>query len=199
MRRASFEAGVRYASGKFKVAFRTVTADNSVMNVDEVRDLLRKALAERGASPTALSVRLLGRSEGYVSDFLTGKKQSIGAAETALLEKALGLAPGSLVVNARSNAAPQAAVPPTRPRESAAPPPAGTSLMDTLRSPEQPETPESQSALEAALDVAIRRLWAFLSPDEPPRDGVIFALVRSAIADYEARKALTPHRPKEEN
>jgi len=168
------------------------------MDAGEVRKRLRAAIAEREANATDLSVRLLKRSEGYLSDFFAGRKQSLGAAETALLESALGLAPGYLVVDGRpaSSPTPTSPKPPGAPRAMS---PADIALTDILHNPEPPETPESLNALEAALDVAIRRLWAFLSPDDPPMDGVIYALVRSVVADYEARKALGPRPPRAGN
>lgn len=156
------------------------------MDADEVRERLRAALAERGANRTDLSVRLLKRGEGYISDFLTGKKRTLAAAESAMLENELRLSTGFLVVT-RPNAN---STPPGAPHAKS---PTGIVSMDTLRSLEPGETPGPQTELEAAVEVTVRKLWRILRPKEPPTEEMILALVRSSIADFEARKALPPH------
>lgn len=67
------------------------------MDVEQVRENLRKAVKERGVNMAALS-RGMGRAPSYISDFLRGKKATLAGLESFMLEDALGLPTGSLMV-----------------------------------------------------------------------------------------------------
>lgn len=77
-----------------------LTEYSAIMTPDEVRERLKTAIEASGANATSLS-RELGRSSGYLSDFLMGRKQTLAAADSAVLEKVLGLSAGALLVTER--------------------------------------------------------------------------------------------------
>jgi transcriptional regulator with XRE-family HTH domain len=59
-------------------------------DVDEIRRKLGSALKARGVGAVALATRL-GLDRTYISDFVRGKKRSLGAAETSAIAEALEL------------------------------------------------------------------------------------------------------------
>ena len=165
------------------------------MDAGEVRERLRAAIAERDANPTDLSVRLLKRAQGYISDFLTGKKHTLAAAESAALENELRLRPGSLVV-ARRPTAPSRSSSPTDEDTPRARAPTGNSLTGRLRSRESVETPGPQNVWEI-VEATVRKVFPFAADRFPTEDEVL-ALVRSVIAYLEAQKAQPPRRTPED-
>lgn len=75
-----------------------MTDYSAMPDAEEVRARLVGALASQSGNATELS-RQLGRSNGYISDFLRRKKDRLDADAANFLEAALGLPAGSLVVN----------------------------------------------------------------------------------------------------
>lgn len=63
---------------------------------DRTKDRLRELIADHDMTATELS-RAIGRGKDYIRDFLTGRKESLGAADIAAIEVALGMPPGSFI------------------------------------------------------------------------------------------------------
>jgi transcriptional regulator with XRE-family HTH domain len=70
--------------------------------------------------------------------------------------------------------------------------PTGISLTGILRSQEPDEIPDSQSVREI-VEATVRKVFPFAA-DRLPTDDEVLALVRSVIADFEARIVLPPRR-----
>lgn len=154
------------------MAFRAVSADYSAMNAEQVRKKLRDAIAvQNDATATSLS-RLLRRSPGYLSDFLRGKKASLAAADSAKLEKALGLTRDSLLVTSRhTNAEPPSSPEPAR--------------------NQQAEMLDPQIAQEYIRATIYR---VFLEEmKRAPTEIEMDRLSRSSLELFEARRALSPN------
>lgn len=77
-----------------------LTDYSATMDANEVRAALVGAIAQNRANATELS-RRAGRNQGYVSDFLKRRKDSLDAEVSAFLETELGLPTGTLVVTNR--------------------------------------------------------------------------------------------------
>jgi phage repressor protein C with HTH and peptisase S24 domain len=63
-----------------------------------LRTALSEAIVAANTNATAVA-RAIPRDQNYVRDFLRGKKESLGAQETARIETILGLEPGTLLVS----------------------------------------------------------------------------------------------------
>ena len=72
---------------------------SAVMDAEEVRATLAGALSANKANATELS-RKMGRSPGYISDFLRRKKDRLDGGAASFLEEMLALPKGSLLVSA---------------------------------------------------------------------------------------------------
>jgi len=68
--------------------------------------------------------------------------------------------------------------------------PTGISLTGRLRSIEPDETPELQNVWEL-VEATVRKVFPFAA-DRLPTEDEVLALVRSVIADFEARRVLPP-------
>jgi hypothetical protein len=166
----------RHASGKIKMAFRAVMADNSAMNADEVREKLREAIAGSDQTAASLSKRLR-RSSGYLSDFLVGRKATLAAADSATLEKVLGLPRDSLLVTSSRLSA----------ESLSSPAPGRSSSMGNPHTRAHACTPELEIAREA-MTIAIEETYVALN--RTPTDGETSALVKSSLEAFEAQRVL---------
>lgn len=70
--------------------------------------------------------------------------------------------------------------------------PMGISLTGRLRSPEPDEIPELQNVWEL-VEATVRKVFPFAA-DRLPTEDEVLVLVRSVIADLEARRVLPPRR-----